>query len=35
VATNVFEREGGEWRMVLHHASHVLAGASPADREGG
>ena len=32
VATNVFERQGGEWRMVLHHASHVLAGA-PADRE--
>lgn len=32
VATNVFERQGGEWRMVLHHASHVLGGA-PADRE--
>jgi ketosteroid isomerase-like protein len=29
LATNVFERHGGEWRMVLHHASHVLA------REGG
>lgn len=25
LATNVFERRGGEWRMVLHHASHVLA----------
>jgi len=25
LATNVFERHGGEWRMVLHHASHVLA----------
>jgi ketosteroid isomerase-like protein len=33
VATNLFERQGGEWRMVLHHASHVLAGAPPADRE--
>jgi ketosteroid isomerase-like protein len=29
LATNVFERHGAEWRMVLHHASHVLA------REGG
>lgn len=25
MATNVFVREVGAWRMVLHHASHVLA----------
>jgi ketosteroid isomerase-like protein len=28
VATNVFVREDGEWRMVHHHASSV-AGAGP------
>ncbi len=26
LATNLFERRGGEWRMVLHHASHILVG---------
>ena len=26
LATNIFERSGGEWLMVHHHASHVLAG---------
>ena len=26
LATNVFERQGGEWRLVLHHASHILTG---------
>jgi ketosteroid isomerase-like protein len=30
LATNVFERDGDDWRMVLHHASHVL-GRSSAD----
>ena len=30
LATNVFERRGDEWLMVHHHASHVLAPASPA-----
>lgn len=25
LATNVFARQGSEWRLVLHHASHVLA----------
>jgi ketosteroid isomerase-like protein len=25
LATNVFERRGGEWLLVHHHASHVLA----------
>ena len=30
LATNVFERVAGEWRMVHHHASHIL-GAAPAD----
>jgi ketosteroid isomerase-like protein len=29
VATNVFEHQGGRWRLVHHHASHVLA--PPAD----
>ena len=24
LATNVFEREGGVWLMIHHHASHVL-----------
>jgi ketosteroid isomerase-like protein len=28
LATNVFERRGGEWKMVLHHGSPV---AMPAD----
>ena len=26
LATNLFERDGREWRLVHHHASHVLAG---------
>jgi len=26
LATNVFRRVDGEWRMVLHHASPVLRG---------
>ena len=26
LATNIFERRGGQWRMVLHHASHILTG---------
>jgi ketosteroid isomerase-like protein len=31
LATNVFERGPGGWRMVHHHASHVLGrAASPA-----
>ena len=25
LATNVFERQGGRWCLVLHHASHILA----------
>lgn len=24
LATNMFERQGGEWRMIHHHASYVL-----------
>jgi ketosteroid isomerase-like protein len=24
LATNVFERAPGGWRMILHHASHIL-----------
>jgi ketosteroid isomerase-like protein len=31
LTTNLFERDGGEWRMVLHHASHILAGESPGE----
>ena len=30
LATNVFERDGGAWRMVHHHASHVL-GRAPSE----
>jgi ketosteroid isomerase-like protein len=26
LATNLFERQGPRWRMVLHHASHILTG---------
>ena len=26
LATNLFERQGTRWRMVLHHASHILTG---------
>ncbi len=29
LATNLFERRSGEWRMVLHHASHILTGPAP------
>ena len=28
LATNVFEREGTDWRLVHHHASHVLGQAA-------
>ena len=27
LATNVFERRGSGWRMVHHHASHILGGS--------
>ena len=27
LATNVFERRGGDWLIVHHHASHILGGA--------
>ena len=30
LATNLFERHGAEWRLVHHHASHVLAGGDGA-----
>ena len=26
LATNIFERIGGEWLMIHHHASHILTG---------
>lgn len=31
LATNVFERGADGWRMVHHHASHVLSGAPASD----
>ena len=30
LATNIFERSAGEWRMIHHHASHILSGQRPA-----
>jgi ketosteroid isomerase-like protein len=29
LATNIFEREADDWRLVHHHASHILGGGSP------
>ena len=29
LATNVFERHGAAWRLVHHHASHILSGGPP------
>jgi ketosteroid isomerase-like protein len=29
IATNVFEQRRGEWLMIHHHASHVLASQPP------
>jgi len=29
LATNVFERLGGDWLMIHHHASHILATEPP------
>ena len=26
LATNLFERDGADWRLVHHHASHILGG---------
>jgi ketosteroid isomerase-like protein len=31
LATNVYERRGTRWRMVLHHASHILTGEPEAE----
>jgi ketosteroid isomerase-like protein len=31
LATNLFERLGGEWLLVHHHASHVLAAPRPGE----
>lgn len=33
VATNVFRRRAGGWRLVLHHASPVLVGGFDAPEE--
>jgi ketosteroid isomerase-like protein len=29
LATNLFERDGSEWRLIHHHASHILAPSTP------
>ena len=31
LATNIFERRGGVWLMVHHHASHILAAPGEPD----
>jgi ketosteroid isomerase-like protein len=31
LATNLFARHGGEWLLVHHHASHVLASSPPGE----
>src|SRR4051812_1840007 len=33
VATNVFRRSGGAWRMWIHHGSPVLAGSRGGDAD--
>jgi ketosteroid isomerase-like protein len=33
IATNVFVREQGEWKMVHHHASGVVRPSAPAEDE--
>ena len=30
LATNIFERSGGDWLLIHHHASHILTGAPSA-----
>jgi ketosteroid isomerase-like protein len=32
LATNVYRKEAGGWRMVLHHASPLQVGGTPATR---
>jgi ketosteroid isomerase-like protein len=29
LATNLFERHGSEWRLIHHHASHILTPTTP------
>lgn len=33
LATNLFERHGTDWLVVLHHASHILAAPGAAEGE--
>lgn len=33
LATNLFERSGGRWLMIHHHASHIFSGEAPAPPE--
>jgi len=32
LATNVYRKEAGGWRMVLHHASPLQVGGTPPSR---
>jgi ketosteroid isomerase-like protein len=31
LATNMFERRGGDWLMIHHHASHTMPAAPPGE----
>ncbi len=31
LATNIFERRGGDWLLIHHHSSHILAAEPPTE----
>ena len=33
LATNLFERRGDAWLMILHHASHIFSSESPPEAD--
>jgi hypothetical protein len=33
LATNIFEKADGVWKMVHHHASHVFSSRAAFERE--
>jgi len=33
LATNIYEKSDGTWKMVHHHASHVFSSRATSDRE--